>query len=201
METRRDPPEQPLEEPQSALLWRIASGDEGALEAFYAATSPKVYGLALRILGQREEAEEAALDVYSQVWRTAGAYDGRRGTVVAWLLSMTRARAIDRLRAARGARPADEVPEELFGELLGADQRAGPVEVAAAAERAGRVRVALARISDDQRRAISAAYFSGLTHAEIALALGVPLGTVKRRIRGGLEHLRRLLMTHREGVA
>ena len=197
METMRDPPGEPLEEPHSALLWRIASGDEGALAAFYAGTSPKVYGLALRILGQREEAEEATLDVYTQVWRTAGAYDGRRGTVVAWLLSMTRARAIDRLRATRGARPADEVSEE----LLGADQRAGPAEAAAAAERAGRVRVALARISDDQRRAISAAYFSGLTHAEIALALGIPLGTVKRRIRGGLEHLRRLLMTHREGVA
>jgi RNA polymerase sigma-70 factor (ECF subfamily) len=197
-----EPADKPPEESHAALLRRIASGDEAALEKLYASTSPKVAARALRILRQREEAEEATLDVYTQAWRRARDYDAGRGTVLAWLLALTRARAIDRLRATRGARTAEQVLEHDLpapdGENGG---ERGPAEAAVAAERAGRVQVALARISDDQRRAICAAYFSGLTHAQIALTLGIPLGTVKRRIRSGLEQLRQLLMTHREGVA
>ncbi len=169
------------------LVERIAHGDSCALATLYDATSSLILGLALRILGDRSIAEEVTADVYAQVWRGARRYDAARGPVIAWLLVLTRSRAIDRRRALGSQHtvvaPLDEaldVPEVL----------PEPDVAVAIARRRRRVQCALARLSAEQRTALELAYFHGLSHGEIATRLGVPLGTVKNRIRRGLDRLR-----------
>jgi len=180
------------------LLERIAASEESAIEAFYAATCRRVFGLTLKVLGEHGAAEEATLDVYTQVWRSAGSYDAARGSVLAWLLTLARTRAIDRLRSRRMA-PSGEDLFEHAAEL--ADPVAGPADAAGTSERALRVRKALDMISTEQRQALTAAFFGGLSHSQISSALNLPLGTVKRRIRNGLARLRDLLASHQEGLA
>jgi RNA polymerase sigma-70 factor (ECF subfamily) len=187
-----------LEADLRGLLGRIAEGEESAIEAFYAATSRRVFGLTLKILGVREAAEEATLDVYTQVWRSAETYDAGRGSPLAWLLTLSRTRAIDHLRS-KGKNPSGEDFLEHAAELT--DPLAGPADKAGASERALRVREALDMISTEQRQALTAAFFGGLSHSQISSALNLPLGTVKRRIRNGLARLRDLLASHQEGLA
>ncbi len=176
--------------PAPSLLRRIAGGDEAALGELYDATSSRVFGLALQIVRDREGAEEVALDVYTQVWREAGRYDGARGSVMSWLLTIARSRAIDSLRA-KGRRMELEGPLDGAEGLSGRDQ--DPETSAAGVERGATVRRALGRLPPDQRRAIEASFFGGMSHSEVAAALGVPLGTIKTRIRTGLMTLRRWL--------
>jgi RNA polymerase sigma-70 factor (ECF subfamily) len=173
----------------SASTARLGAGDPGAFAAMYDACVGPVYSLALRILGDEGEAEDLVQEVFAQAWRRSSSYDSARGTVAAWLLTMTRSRAIDRLRARR-ARP------DLSA---GADARAldvlpslgvGPADQMLADEDARRVRAALEQIPLLQRLALELAYFEGLTHTEIADRLEEPLGTIKTRIRGGLMKLR-----------
>ena len=167
----------------------MAGGNESSLAAVYDRHSGIVYSLALRISGEEGEAEDVVQEVFTQAWRQAGAYDARRGTVVAWLLVMTRARAIDRLRAKK-VRPdrsavVHDVPLEQFA-APGED----PVNHLAAEEDAARVRRALQELPLLQRVAIELAFYEGLTQSEIAERLEQPLGTVKTRIRVGLLRLR-----------
>jgi len=172
------------------LLFAAAAGSEPALAALYDATHRKVYGMSLRILGDRALAEEAVVDVYTQVWRHASRFDEGRGTGLSWILTLARSRAID-LKRHRASRTRVEVGLEL------AAPRACPApgpEVAALAEaRARTVRRALERLPAAQRQAIEAAFYDGLTHTEIASALGKPLGTVKSRLRLALVALREAL--------
>jgi RNA polymerase sigma-70 factor (ECF subfamily) len=156
----------------------------------YDGTHPLVYGLALRILGDVADAEEVALDVYTQVWRTAGNFDPRRGSVSAWLVTLARSRAIDRLRSAAARRQREESRPELPEAPAAARS---PEEASLLGQRRVRVRAALARLLPEQREAIELAFFSGLTHSELAARLGQPLGTVKTRIRLGMMKLRELL--------
>jgi RNA polymerase sigma-70 factor (ECF subfamily) len=188
---------EPSGESLENLLGCIRGGDERALEALYDATSRRVFGLALRILSDRGAAEETTLDVYTQVWHAAQGYREERGSVLAWMLAMTRYRAIDRLRASQAREPvaAGAAP----GDLVDATPR--PDAAAGAGERQRRVHAALGRIPAEQRQALTAAFFGGQSHAQIAAALHLPLGTVKRRIRNGLAKLRDLLETQREGSA
>jgi RNA polymerase sigma-70 factor (ECF subfamily) len=145
-----------------------------------------VYSLALRIVRDQSDAEDVVQEVFSQAWRLASRYDLSRGTVVGWLLTLSRSRAIDRVRA-RKSRPeptSDETLLETLPATLVADEQMSW------AGQAKQVRAALEGLSLLQRNAIELAFFEGLTHAEIAARLELPLGTVKTRIRQGLLTLR-----------
>jgi RNA polymerase sigma-70 factor, ECF subfamily len=155
-----------------------------------------VYGLALRVIGNPACAEDVALEVYLQVWRTAQSYNEARGSVSAWLVMIVRSRAIDWLRS-RKARSADVTdPIDDIQELR--DERPSPEVVSMESSRARAVREAMASLPEEQRKLIELAYFSGLSHNEIARDLGLPLGTVKSRIRLGMSHMRESLGPHAE---
>ena len=192
---------EPEFEPQAglaAVIARVAAGDERSLENLYDLTSRRVFALALQILRDPGAAEEATLDVFTQVWRQADRYEPGKGSPLGWLLTMARTRAIDLVRS-RG-RHADR--EAVLNEALAIpDQGRSPEDSSGDSEDALRVHRALAAISADQRNALVAAYFLGLSHTEVASALGQPLGTVKTRIRSGLIHLRRLLAENGDSVS
>jgi RNA polymerase sigma-70 factor (ECF subfamily) len=145
------------------------------------------YSLAYRILGAQGPAEDACQEAFISVWRSAGRYDARLGSVRSWVLSVTHNRSLDQLR--RVSRHTDrQVHDETAAERMPAaeDTEATAMERAGAEE----TRTLMASLSDEQRRAIELSVYSGFSHGEIAEALGVPLGTVKSRIRMGLEKLR-----------
>jgi RNA polymerase sigma-70 factor (ECF subfamily) len=171
-----------------AYLRRIAAGDPSALSALYDHSSGVIFGLALRVLGSEADAEEVAIDVYAQVWRTAGSYDPLRGSVMSWLSTIARSRAIDRLRSLRAAgrsQPLEEA-EPLLTETDSEGAALRRLDLK-------RAHAAVAGLPEDQRRAVALAYFSGMSHSEIASRLDVPVGTVKTRIRLGMMKLRDVL--------
>lgn len=173
-----------------ACVERMAGGSSEALAELYDRHTRPVYSLALRILQDQGEAEDIVQEVFSQAWRQASRYDRSRGNVAAWLLTLARSRAIDRLRSRR-ARP-DHSAEE--GTLADFADRAAPADLQlVSAEQVIRVRAALDALPMLQRVAIELAYYEGLTHTEIAARLEQPLGTVKTRIRQALIKLRESL--------
>ena len=165
---------------------RIARGEEWALTALLDETRSLIFSVVLRVLSFRADAEEATADVYAQVWKTAGMYDTRRGSVSSWLIRIARNRAIDLLRS-RSARDRSEAT--LFLECSGAPHSQNG---RAASQTLSHLYQALEALPAQQRRAIELAYFSGLTMETIAEKLGEPLGTVKTRIRMALMKLRRM---------
>ena len=172
---------------------QVAGGDESALASFYDATRRLVYGLAFRILGDTSAAQEVTLDVYLQVWRQARRFDSARGQVSTWLLVMARSRALDKLRV----RPQESSQHETLETLAEARSEApSPEESAVIAQLLAHVRLTLKTLSEEQRKVIELAYFSGLSQNEIALKLNQPIGTIKTRIRNGLVKLRELLQTY-----
>ena len=171
----------------AALIKRVAEGDQSALTALYDSTSRLVFGLILRVVGDRATAEEVVLDVYTQVWRQAATYDTKRGAPLAWIMTIARTRAIDRLRSSRHDLQSKE-PLDAIGEARSAS--ASPEENTVLSERRTLVRSALDLLSAEQREVIELAYYSGLSHSEIALKLNQPLGTVKTRTRLGMMKLR-----------
>jgi RNA polymerase sigma-70 factor (ECF subfamily) len=171
----------------------MAAEDESALRLFYDLTSRRVYGLVLCVLKDSALAEEVTLDVYLQVWREAPQFSSDRGSPLAWLLTLTRSRAIDRLRKIRAVDPlgvATMPAETSVAVSPAADQEAS------ADERARHVQAALARLGPEQRQVLVLSYFQGLSHSEIAAQLALPLGTVKTRIRAGMAYLHELLSSH-----
>ncbi len=173
-----------------SFVQRIAKGEQSALAALYDSTNRLVYGLILRVLGDSSTAEEVLLDVYTQVWRQAASYDTGRGTPLAWLTTIARSRAIDRLRSGWQEQQRKEPLDLLTDRETGA---ANPEEMTVASERQRFVRSALASLSPEQREVIELAYYSGLSHSEIAAKLNQPLGTVKTRTRLGMIKLREAL--------
>lgn len=161
------------------LLVRMAVGDQAALSAFYDLTLGKVYGLALRITGQPDAAEDVAAEVYFQVWRQSAAYDPERGAVLAWLLTICRTRALD---ARRRRDPAEPHPDP---DVLRAEppSQPGPPDILETLDANRSLHAALLRLSREQRQIIALAYFRDLSHQEIAACLRLPLGTVKSHIR------------------
>jgi len=170
-------------------LVRAAEGDQRAFAEVYDATSPRVFGLVLRILVDRAQAEEVAQEVYLEAWRQAKRFDPDRGAAISWLLQIAHARAVDRVRSSQSQRDRDA--------RIGVRDSPVPVDlVAEQAEvslEAARARRALRELSDPQREAIELAYFDGLTQSEIAERVGAPLGTVKTRLRDGMVRLRGIL--------
>jgi RNA polymerase sigma-70 factor (ECF subfamily) len=170
----------------ASIVQRLAAGEVEAVAELYDQHAALVYGLARRILRNDADAEDVVQEVFAQAWRSAARYDRSRGTVIAWLLVMTRTRSLDRLRS-RQARP-DGDPSELPDTLASA--MAAPPDQLIASEAAATVRDALGALPAPQRRALELAYFEGLTQQEIAARLAEPLGTVKTRMRTALETLR-----------
>ena len=169
------------------LLCQIAERDEVAFARLYEVTSHRVFGVALRILHDREAAADAALETYWTVWRDAGNFDPQRGRPLTWILTVARSRAIDRLRKQRRWSASEKQELELARDE---DPVPNPEIMTAEAGSWARLRAALAGLPELQRVAIETAFFSGLSHAEVAAELGEPLGTVKSRIRLGLRSLR-----------
>jgi RNA polymerase sigma-70 factor, ECF subfamily len=168
---------------------RIQEGDERALEQLYDRYATLLFPVVSRILGNAAEAEDALQEAWLQVWRRAPTYDPRRGTVVAWLLTLARSRALDRRRSAASRKRAQERVE--------AEPQAAPASPAAAGSLANeqlskRVREALGTLDPRQRYVLEVAYFEGLSQSEIALKLQTPLGTVKSWTRQGLMRLREM---------
>jgi RNA polymerase sigma-70 factor, ECF subfamily len=178
-------------EADADAMRRMATGDGGALAELYDRYGRAMFSLAVRILRDQSDAEEVVQDVFAQAWRQAARYDTTRGAVVAWLLMMTRSRAIDRLRARRGQPPLEGDHRSAFRDAADAST---PVDVALlTADQVARVRAALESLPDAQRTAIELAFHEGLTHMEVAERLEQPLGTIKTRIRLGLLRLRAAL--------
>jgi RNA polymerase sigma-70 factor (ECF subfamily) len=185
------------EQEWAGFLARIAAGDQSALAELYDASSAKVFGLAMKILGDRDAAEEVTVDVYTQVWRKIASYDAQRGTPGSWLMTMTKNRAIDGFRS-RYLERGRQVPLDEAAELPG--HEATPEQYSAGLERQRLVQAALAVLSTEQRQAIALAYYWGMSQSEIADRLKLPLGTVKTRMRLGMIRLREVLAPHGEGL-
>jgi len=173
-----------------AALARMAQGDGDAVAELYDRHARPIYSLALRVLGDATEAEDVVQEVFAQAWRQAGRYSASRGAVAAWLLTLARSRAIDRLRAKR-VRPSGVVDDRAVDQVADAGPPADTQVLSS--EQVSRVRAALDELPLLQRAAIELAYFEGLTHAEIAARLEQPLGTVKTRIRLAMTKLRDVL--------
>jgi RNA polymerase sigma-70 factor, ECF subfamily len=185
---------QPAAESQAedeSCLRRIASGDQAAAARLYDRHARALYSLILRILGNETEAEDALQDVFAQAFRQAARYDSHRGVVAAWLLTIARSRAIDRLRARRTRVEAPTGERRALDEMPDAQPDAASTMLDE--ERSRLVREALGELPMLQRVAIELAYYEGLSHSEIAERLEQPLGTVKTRIRLGLLKLRDVL--------
>jgi len=175
------------------LMARIANGDQSAFSLLYDRLSGPLYSLALKMLGDAAEAEDALQEACLQIWRRASAYDPKHSSVFSWAVLLTRGKVIDRLRA-RGRRfrvVATSIEDEATPMET---SEASTAETAADAldrnETARHVRSILGSLPPDQREAIQMAFFSGLAHHDIAKQLNQPLGTVKARIRRGLLRLR-----------
>jgi RNA polymerase sigma-70 factor, ECF subfamily len=179
----------PTRETDIELVDAMAAGDgDRALAELFARHGAHVFALVARIVGPRAEAEEIFQQVFLELWRRAGNFQADRGSVRAWVTSVARSRAIDALRARKRRRADTVVPFEEA--VLPAPAPLRPDAQAAAREEQLAVRRALARIGPDQRRAITLSYFEGLSHAEIAARLRIPVGTVKSRIAGAVRNLR-----------
>jgi RNA polymerase sigma-70 factor, ECF subfamily len=192
-------PEGGADERQAELIRGAAGGDQHALAALYDATSRTVYGLLLRILSDASAAEEVLVDVYEQVWRQAGLYSRERGSPLAWLTTIARSRAIDRLR--RGRREQQQTEPLECAAVSALSTSASAEDEVRAGEVRAVVRAALDALAPEQREVIELAYYGGMSHSEIAAARGLPLGTVKTRTRLGLMRLRETLRPAYEGIS
>jgi RNA polymerase sigma-70 factor (ECF subfamily) len=172
------------------LLVQVAAGDAQAFSVLYDHTSSVLFTLAMRILNNREEASELLQDVYIEVWRKASSFDSQRGSPLAWMITLTRSRAIDRLRSAavRGANVTDSIHDKPVDELP--SYAPDPLEVRSLQEFRARVVNAVMELPTAQQEAIELAYYEGLTHTEIAARLNQPVGTIKTRIKLGMNKLR-----------
>lgn len=176
------------------LIAAIAEGDSNALEVLYDRYSSVIYRMALRMLKNRELAEEVVQEVFWRVWRRSTSFDVERGRVAQWLFGIAHNLCIDELRRIR-ARPTqiyEDVDHPVIQQL--ADEQTDVPEAAWAFEQQRVIRDALGHLPEAQRQAVELAYFGGLSHQEIATKLNRPLGTIKTRVRLGLQKLGTLLM-------
>lgn len=170
-------------------LRQAASGDREALHRLFDRTSAKLMGICLRILKDRDEAEDVLQEVYVSIWNRAGSFDPAKASPITWLATIARNRAIDRLRSRRSRFETAPVEEAL--EL--ADDRPDGFALAAEQQEGERVHYCLSTLEGRAQEMIRSAFFDGLTYSELAIRAGVPLGTVKSWIRRGLQRLKSCL--------
>jgi len=174
------------------VIRRIRAGDRAAFLEFYDRYSPLLLSVATRVLGDRREAEDVLQDVFTQIWHKSAGYDAELGTLSSWAVTLTRNKAIDRVRAStRRRRLIEEIA--VTADQVEESPAASANELLYGRERAAQIRAALNELSDDQRQVIELAFFAGLSQSEIALRLDQPLGTIKARIRRGMLKLREQL--------
>jgi len=166
-------------------LRRVSEGDREALRAVYAATSAKLFGVCLRILPDRQDAEDVLQEAYLTVWRKAGSFDPAKASPITWLVTLTRNRALDRLRARR---PLASEPIELAAEV--ADDAPPADRLIEADQDAARLAECLGELQAEDRTLIRTAFYQGSSYSELATRAAMPLGTVKSRIRRALMKLR-----------
>ncbi len=177
-----------LEQELAELLAKIARGCESALGKLYDKTISQVYGLAAKILSSYDEADEVSLDVFNQVWQKSLEYSPDRGSPSAWLITLTRSRAIDKLRSGKKRRLLqDPLPDNL------PDNSGSPDEETETRQKRELIESALSELPASQRRSIELAYFHGMSQTEISAHLNEPLGTVKSWMRAGMAKLRQRL--------
>ncbi len=170
------------------LLARMATGDEAALVAFYERFSPSLYGLALKMMQDEKEAEDVLQEALLSIWRRAATYNSLLSSPFSWAVMIARNKGIDRLRSRQRVERIAERATAEFSQQANMDDQSA--EEPFFKEQHAIVRSGLARLPSEQREALELAFFSGLTHEEIAERLGVPLGTIKARIRRGLIRMR-----------
>jgi RNA polymerase sigma-70 factor (ECF subfamily) len=180
------------------LMPLVAQKDPTAFEVFYDRHGGAAYSLAYRIVGDATSAEDVTQEAFLSIWRSRARYDPTRGSVRAWALGIVRNRAIDALRREGGRAPKLDLDDE-----AALERREAPERTEAEAlrrETARQVRGALGSLPNEQSKVIELAYFGGFTHSEIARMLGMPIGTVKGRMRLGLEKMRARFAEFAEGV-
>ena len=174
-----------------AALARVPSGDRAALQTVYRLTSSKLFGVALRILGERSEAEDVLQEVYVTVWRKAADFDAGRASPITWLIAIARNRAIDRLRATKQSRRME--PIDAAAEV--ADSAAIADRALESAQDHARLHGCLEGLASHERAALRGAYFDGNTYEDLATRMSVPLGTMKSWIRRAMIKLKSCLET------
>jgi RNA polymerase sigma-70 factor (ECF subfamily) len=183
----------------ASLLAAVAKGDTEAFAQLYDATSTILFTMAMRMLGDRDDASDLLQDVYAEVWRKGARYDPSRGTPTAWLVTLTRSRGIDRLRsrASKGGKTSVSLEESPAAHDVAGDGP-GPLDTYADLELRSAVIKAMAELPEAQQQALELAYYEGLSHTEIAERLKQPLGTIKTRIKLGMDKLKGVLQPHWE---
>src|SRR5215470_9425612 len=173
----------------AAALARVAAGDRAALRIVYQDTSAKLFGVCVRILNDRSEAEDVLQDVYVTVWRKAGSFDPARASPITWLVAIARNRAIDRLRSSAKSRRSE--PIESAEDV--SDDAPAALDLVVAAEQQERLKTCLGELEERHSTVIRSAFLDGVTYEQLAQRMDVPLGTMKSWIRRGLMKLRTCL--------
>lgn len=173
------------EDPVAQLLSRVASGDRAAFRAVYAASSAKLFGVALRILGTRSEAEDAVQEVYTRVWLNARRFDASKGAGMTWLIAIARNHAIDRLRARPPAMQSDDAVLDALP-----DDSPGVLARIVAAGDARRIADCFGTLEPDRAAAVQGAYLRGLSYQALAERHSVPLNTMRTWLRRSLAKLK-----------
>ncbi|MFE3194162.1 ECF RNA polymerase sigma factor SigK [Nocardia sp. NPDC059240] len=187
--TQRVTPDPEAARRLAELLHEIADGDRAAFTQFYRSTHDRVFGLALRILRRSAPAEEITQEVYLYVWNTAAQYDSRLASPIGWLMMLTHRRAVDRVRVESSA----AIRDLTYGQRqLGRDHDIVAETVSQRSDERAVIRC-LDTLTTTQRETVALAYYGGRTYAEVAEHLGIPLNTVKTRIRDGLKRLQSCL--------
>ena len=171
------------------LMRRVAAGDQQAFAALYDATSRSVFGIVLRVLADRAQAEEVTQEVYVEAWKSAQRFDADQGSPSAWLNTIAHRKAVDRVRSSERSRQRDQRHFEADMAVPAPDTS----DIVVARDEGRRVRAALGQLTESQRAAVELAYFEGHTYREVAEFLEIPLGTAKTRIRDAMQRLREQL--------